>query len=146
MNCLGSRLKIERKRLGLTQAKLGEIGGVAANAQGHYEKGKRIPKADYLQKIGAVGIDTKYVLLGMPSPVDDQVSPTLSNHPVNIVIRELGDCLYKTATTIAAIATMNNSTINRDTQMREHLKLFELESLRFIEHACAVNVDPALNV
>lgn len=63
----GSRLKEERLRLCLTQTKLGSIGGVATNAQGHYEKGLRFPKADYLLAITAAGADAQYLLTGLPA-------------------------------------------------------------------------------
>ena len=51
MSGIGSRLRQERERLGLSQKVFGEIGGVEANAQGKYESGGRVPKADYLQAI-----------------------------------------------------------------------------------------------
>lgn len=61
---IGARLKSERLRLGLTQAKLGAVGGVTANAQGLYERGSRIPRADYLSAIAEVGVDVLYVITG----------------------------------------------------------------------------------
>lgn len=64
MNDIGKRLKQERKRLNLTQGQLGAIGGVEVNAQGHYESGQRIPRADYLCRIAAVGVDINHVVTG----------------------------------------------------------------------------------
>lgn len=64
MENLGLRLKLERKRLGLSQRSFGKIGGVEPNAQGKYESGARLPKSDYLQKISAAGVDIQYVLNG----------------------------------------------------------------------------------
>lgn len=61
---IGARLKSERLRLGLTQAMLGAAGGVEVNAQGRYEAGARIPRADYLASIAKVGIDVLYVVTG----------------------------------------------------------------------------------
>lgn len=62
------RLRQERERLGLSQKIFGEIGGVEANAQGKYENGDRAPKADYLSRVAARGVDVLYVLTGSPTP------------------------------------------------------------------------------
>jgi transcriptional regulator with XRE-family HTH domain len=62
MKELGMRLRAERKRLGLSQQVLGAMGGVAANAQGKYESGERLPKADYLVALAKGGVDVLYVL------------------------------------------------------------------------------------
>ncbi|MCD5985994.1 helix-turn-helix domain-containing protein [Pseudomonas sp. CDFA 610] len=64
MSDIGTRLKQERRRLGLLQRELGHFGGVAANAQGKYESGERVPRADYLAAIANVGVDVLYVLTG----------------------------------------------------------------------------------
>ncbi|MCL7660626.1 XRE family transcriptional regulator, partial [Klebsiella pneumoniae] len=42
-NNIGSRLREERERLGLSQQALGEIGGVKKLTQLNYEKGDRAP-------------------------------------------------------------------------------------------------------
>lgn len=62
---IGDRLREERTRLGLSQAEFGAVGGVAANAQGHYESGKRSPDTDYLAKIGREGADVLYIVMGV---------------------------------------------------------------------------------
>ncbi len=67
MNGIGKRLRQERKRLKLTQSALGAIGGVEANAQGHYESGQRLPRADYLFRIAAAGVDISRVVTGIDS-------------------------------------------------------------------------------
>jgi transcriptional regulator with XRE-family HTH domain len=69
MKDLGSRLKEERKRLGLSQQDFGAIGGVEANAQGKYENGERIPRSDYLAALGKKGMDVLYVLSGERTPI-----------------------------------------------------------------------------
>jgi transcriptional regulator with XRE-family HTH domain len=73
MSGIGSRLRKERERLGLSQRAFGEIGGVEANAQGKYESGDRAPKADYLAAVAARGVDILFVLTGTytPTPVDN---------------------------------------------------------------------------
>lgn len=61
---IGSRLRSERRRLGLTQARLAALGGVQPNAQGRYESGIRVPRADYLASVARIGIDVLYVVTG----------------------------------------------------------------------------------
>ena len=69
MSGIGSRLRQERERLGLSQKIFGEIGGVEANAQGKYESGGRAPKADYLSRVAEKGVDVLYVLTGIATPI-----------------------------------------------------------------------------
>jgi transcriptional regulator with XRE-family HTH domain len=69
MSGIGSRLRQERERLGLSQKVFGEIGGVEANAQGKYESGGRVPKADYLSHVAERGVDVLYVLTGVITPI-----------------------------------------------------------------------------
>ncbi|EDR0251093.1 helix-turn-helix transcriptional regulator [Salmonella enterica subsp. diarizonae] len=61
---IGVRLKEERERLGLSQAALGEIGGVRKQAQLLYEKGERNPDTAYLSAISKFGVDIQYVMVG----------------------------------------------------------------------------------
>lgn len=63
MNSFSSRLKQERLRNKLTQHALAELGGVQPNAQGHYESGQRMPKADYLVATSGT-LDIAYVITG----------------------------------------------------------------------------------
>ena len=63
MGSFSSRLKQERVRNKLTQYALAKLGGVRPNAQGHYESGLRLPKADYL--IATAGtLDISYIITG----------------------------------------------------------------------------------
>jgi transcriptional regulator with XRE-family HTH domain len=64
MSEMGDRLRQERKRLGWSQNEMGALGGVAANAQGNYESGERVPRADYLAALANAGVDVLYVLTG----------------------------------------------------------------------------------
>lgn len=64
MHNMGLRLKSERKRLALSQQQLGLIGGVEANAQGLYERGKRLPNAGYLSEVAKAGVDVLFVVTG----------------------------------------------------------------------------------
>ncbi|MEQ7921126.1 helix-turn-helix domain-containing protein [Xanthomonas sp. WHRI 1810A] len=69
MDSLGSRLREERRRLGLTQQALAQLGHVEANSQALYESGKRIPRADYLASVAVGGIDLLYVVLAKRMPL-----------------------------------------------------------------------------
>lgn len=73
-NLIGTRLREERLRLGLTQASLGEIGGVKLFAQSNYENGKRKPNAEYLASVAARGVDVQYVLTGIKAAQGHQPS------------------------------------------------------------------------
>lgn len=65
MDGMGHRLKTERKRLKLSQQELGLVGGVEANAQGLYERGKRFPNASYLEAVAGAGVDVLFVVTGV---------------------------------------------------------------------------------
>ncbi len=67
MSDFPSRLRDERKRLGLSQEALAALGGVKLNAQSNYENGKRAPDSVYLEAIALHGIDVGYLLTGVPS-------------------------------------------------------------------------------
>ena len=54
---VGQRLKNERQRLAMTQSNFAAAGGIACNAQLHYEKGIRQPRADYLSALDSIGVD-----------------------------------------------------------------------------------------
>lgn len=74
MDGIGLRLRRERLRLGLSQRELGEAGGVEINTQGKYENAKRLPKADYLAAVSALGVDVLYVLTGQPASAITELS------------------------------------------------------------------------
>lgn len=61
----GLRLKAERKRLGLSQAQLAEIGGIGRLAQVQYESEATSPTTRYLSAIASAGIDLAYLVLGI---------------------------------------------------------------------------------
>lgn len=64
---IGERLREERTRLGLSQAALGDIGGVRKQAQLNYEKGERTPDAAYLSAISRFGADVQFIVTGVKS-------------------------------------------------------------------------------
>lgn len=72
----GKRLRAERERLGMSQTDFGEVGGVRKLAQIKYEKGERIPDAEYLARVAGAGADVLYILTGQRA--GDQPAPALS--------------------------------------------------------------------
>lgn len=70
MDSIAKRLRDERERLGLSQAKFAEACGVKRTAQTTYETGERSPSADYLLAAGRIGVDVPYLLTGLSTTVD----------------------------------------------------------------------------
>lgn len=64
---LGSRLREERERLGMSQTSFASIAGVTKNTQLLYESDQRSPKADYLQPLSGIDVDIQYVVTGLRS-------------------------------------------------------------------------------
>ncbi|MGQ5978776.1 helix-turn-helix domain-containing protein [Serratia sp. IR-2025] len=63
-NYIGSRLRVERERLGLSQVAMGDIGGVKKLTQLNYEKGERFPDASYLYAVSKFGADIQFIVTG----------------------------------------------------------------------------------
>lgn len=59
-----ARLIQQRKRLGLNQADFGAKGGVTGRSQRSYEKGTRLPDANYLLNLQAAGLDPHFLFGG----------------------------------------------------------------------------------
>jgi len=77
---IGSRLKEERKRLGMDQIAFGQMGGVQAVAQSNYENDKRHPDAAYLASISAAGVDVLYIVTGQRALTDKDVAADLERY------------------------------------------------------------------
>ena len=58
------RLKDERRRLGLTQDQMAEVGGVSKGSQVGYESGARPPTLTYLDRLLDAEVDVMFVLSG----------------------------------------------------------------------------------
>jgi transcriptional regulator with XRE-family HTH domain len=61
---IGSRIKEERLRLGLSQEGLAKIAGVQRRAHIRYEHDERLPDAAYLSALAGAGADINYILTG----------------------------------------------------------------------------------
>jgi transcriptional regulator with XRE-family HTH domain len=58
------RLREERQRLGLSQARFAELGGVSRLAQWKYANGDHMPSVDYLLALAKSRVDVIYLLRG----------------------------------------------------------------------------------
>lgn len=67
MSDWGDRLREERDKLGLSQAKLAEIGGVSRPSQVSYEKSGGNPPGDYWTALAAANFDVQYIFTGVRS-------------------------------------------------------------------------------
>ena len=110
MSGIGSRLRQERERLGLSQKAFGVIGGVEANAQGKYENGDRAHKADYLSRVAERGVDVLYVLTGTPTPtLVDNLSQIEEKVLVSyrVLQKEDQDAIRRLTTTLADLSAIH---------------------------------------
>ncbi|CDH19948.1 conserved hypothetical protein [Xenorhabdus bovienii str. kraussei Quebec] len=64
MSTIGSRIKEERERLGLSQTDFANLTGYSSHVQATYEYDQTIPEGVYLQKIAKHGCDTLYIVTG----------------------------------------------------------------------------------
>ncbi|TDV44338.1 transcriptional regulator with XRE-family HTH domain [Pseudomonas graminis] len=154
MNGIGKRLRQERKRLKLTQSALGAIGGVEANAQGHYESGQRLPRADYLFKIAAAGVDITRVVTGieasarpemhtfstMQTSQDTEASADLdSSESMVKIISQLRQSLWITANALCEVTRLVDSEAPRSSadHVEDHLKVLQGDADMFAALALA---------
>ena len=64
MPSVGSRLKDERERLGMSQIAFRKACGVGKTAQHYFETDQQLPGGAYLIAADNLGVDILYVLLG----------------------------------------------------------------------------------
>ncbi|WP_296183980.1 helix-turn-helix domain-containing protein [Pseudomonas sp. UBA1879] len=149
MNGIGKRLKQERKRLKLTQSALGAIGGVEANAQGHYESGQRLPRADYLFRIAAAGVDISRVVTGIDSNNRGEVPalPSLtqldddhdSAESMVKIIGQLRQSLWVTANALCEVTRLVDTKEQRSDadHVEDHLRVLQGDADTFVAMALA---------
>ena len=63
------RLKIERKRLGLSQAEAAQVCGVSREIWGKYERAMAVPGGDVIFAFASAGADIHFVMTGARSAV-----------------------------------------------------------------------------
>ncbi len=64
---ISERIKLERKRLNLSQADFAKHCDVGLRTQTYYESGERCPDTAYLQKAHELGVDINYLITGKPA-------------------------------------------------------------------------------
>lgn len=105
---IGTRLRLERQRLGLSQRKLGKYGGVEPNAQGKYENGARFPDSRYCMSIAKAGVDLLFVLTGTETPIYSE-DLTEEEEELILDLRSLSrtdqDAIMRVTTSLAELIT-----------------------------------------
>lgn len=89
MESIGERLKIERKRVGLSQEAMAKSAGVHRQTQVNYERGDRRPPVDYLDAAAKVGIDTEFVITGLRAD-EERVSLQAKSALLILLLEALG--------------------------------------------------------
>lgn len=79
---IAERLKEVRLSLKMNQTEFSELAGVAQNTQVNYEKGTRVPDAQYLNNIAKAGCDVQYIITGIKS---NTVDTTIYDNAGNLV-------------------------------------------------------------
>lgn len=64
------RLRIERKRLGLSQEAFGALGNVSKSAQYQYEAARNWPTGEYLESLRKNNVDVAYIVSGARNSFD----------------------------------------------------------------------------
>ncbi len=64
---ISERIKLERKRLNLSQTEFGEACGITLRSQQNYENGSRNPDSEYLRRANELGVDINYLITGKPA-------------------------------------------------------------------------------
>jgi len=93
----GSRLKLERKRLKLSQEQFALIGGVQRVAQIQYENENTSPTIRYLNLIGNAGVDLMFLLHGIYT--DPEPLPRIRMQAIENKTFELIDAYAETTST-----------------------------------------------
>ena len=76
LTSIGSRLREERERLGVSQEAFAQSFGVSRRTQIAWEKGEQFPNAEVLSLASALGVDVLYVLTNKRSvPVESTLTP-----------------------------------------------------------------------
>lgn len=76
---LPERLRLERKRMGLSQDEFGNLGNVSKTAQYLYESGRNWPTLEYLEALRVNEVDVTYIASGVRSTHQTVDWPILKN-------------------------------------------------------------------
>lgn len=135
---LGSRLKKERKRLGMTQAAFAKKIGASRLAVLRNEIGERCPDANYLLACQEIGVNVLYVLNGVTNIRLDFVRMEYSIRALLEILRDLDSNVDVKTLTAAAIQFYETSPCSSFEQSQLHrensLEISALTSERKNEH------------
>lgn len=67
MQTIGSRLKAERERIGMSQSDICSLTGVSRKSLFNYENDERSPDAEFLSTLGKSGFDIGFIICGKVS-------------------------------------------------------------------------------
>lgn len=127
---LGSRLKKERKRLGLTQAGFASKIGVGRIAVLRNELGERCPDANYLLSCQKIGVNIFYVLNG---ELEDRLDFARMESSIKLLLEMLrdldGEVDVKTLTSALIQFYLSSSKSNFENKRAPDTDLNEEESL-----------------
>lgn len=90
------RLRSEREKLGMTQKEFAEAVGVTEMTQNNYERGKRKPDIEYLNKAAELGLDINYIVTGKRQGVL-QVDENTSKEHLGILLEKLNEVIQTIA-------------------------------------------------
>ncbi|HEZ4471033.1 TPA: helix-turn-helix transcriptional regulator [Neisseria meningitidis] len=75
ISLFANRLKVERKKLGLTQSQLAEKCGITREMWGKYERGQFLPNCEIIFSFCALGADVNFLFTGnRPSENSNELS------------------------------------------------------------------------
>ena len=93
---VGSRIRLRRSFVGMTQAKLGEKVGVSFQQIQKYEKGANRIGAGRLQVIAsALGVSVPFFFKNLPDPAASGEADDAPLHPISLEISQLNRAFLK---------------------------------------------------
>lgn len=108
MVSIGSRLRAERERLGLSQADLAQLAEQSRKSQVRYEADERQPDASYLATIAKHGFDVLYILTGAHIPGHDLIQKVRSKYGSALALAELAESIERIEETEAIAGKPQN--------------------------------------
>lgn len=127
----GVRLKEERERLCLTQAKLALIMGVKHMTIGQYEKSESKPNLNAVYLLSDHGFDLQYLLFGRqnvpkPSQIPDHVYTSIENSIQSLESKLSGDPFDEATRYRLFLLLLNEHIENPNAPIKKGRELIEL--------------------
>ena len=105
ISLFANRLKVERKKLGLTQSQLAEKCGITREMWGKYERGVALAGSEVLFSLSEIGVDIGFLFSGVRSvPLTETETALLEDYRES---NEQGkEAIEKTASALAEAAAL----------------------------------------